>query len=134
MGDAMKMDLGFDEFLAAPEYAIIVVTYPDIFQTEAKLLHGKFSEEYQDLSAVIVLDSDDLEKIGVKESDTVKISSEHGSVVATVKESEKEHSGIGYMPEGAWSNVLGLGPVSAKVSKSEQSVPAIDELCMSYSN
>jgi len=128
MGDAMKMDLGFDEFLAAPEYTILVVTYPDIFQTEAKLLHGKFSEEYRDLSAVIVLDSEDLEKIGVKDGNAVKISSEHGSVIATVNESDKEHPGIGYMPEGAWSNVLGLGPVSAKVSKSGQSVPAIDDL------
>ncbi len=128
MRNAMKMDLGFDEFLAVPEYAILVVMYPDIFQTEAKLLHGKFSEEYRDLSAVIVLDSEDLEKIGVKEGDTVKISSERGSVIATVKGSEKEHPGIGYMPEGAWSNVLGLGPVSAKVSKSGRSVPAIDDL------
>ncbi len=53
------------------------------------------------------------------------------------KESEKEHPGIGYMPEGAWANVLGASPVtppastlalSAKVRRSRQEIPAIEEL------
>ena len=122
------MKMQFDEFLAAPECGIIIVTYPDIFQTEAKLKHGKFSREYQDLSAVILLDSGDLKKIGVKDGDFVEIKSEEMNVVVAAKESEEEHSGIGYMPESAWSNIIGVCPVSATVSRSQQEISVIDEL------
>ncbi len=147
----MKMEFG--EFLAAPECDVVIVTYPDIFRTEAGLKQGKFSSEYQELSAVIVLDSGDMAKIKVKDGDLVEIKSEAGAVVVRAKESEKEHPGIGYMPEGAWANVLGASPVtappstsgtesvsqtltppastlavSAKVRRSRQEIPAIEEV------
>lgn len=135
----MKMEFG--EFLAAPECGVTIVTYPDIFRTEAGLRHGKFSREYQELSAVIVLDSGDMAKIGVNDGDLVEIKSDAGAVVVRAKESEKEHPRIGYMPEGAWANVLGASPVtpppstlaltalpSAKVRRSQQEIPAIEEL------
>ena len=122
----MKMEFG--EFLAAPECRVVIVTYPDIFRTEAGLRHGKFSSEYQELSAVIVLDPEDMAKIEVKDGDLVEIKSEAGAVVVRAKESEKEHPGIGYMPEGAWANVLGASPASAKVSQSQQEIPAIEEV------
>ena len=122
----MKMEFG--EFLAAPECGVVIVTYPDIFRTEAGLKHGKFSSEYQELSAVIVLDPGDMAKIEVKDGDLVGIKSEVDAVVVRAKESEKEHPGIGYMPEGAWANVLGASPVSAKVNRSRQEIPAIEEV------
>jgi len=129
----MKMEFG--EFLAAPECGVVIVTYPDIFRTEAGLRHGKFSREYQELSAVIVLDQGDLAKIEAKDGDLVEIKSEAGAVVVRAKESEKEHQGIGYMPEGAgympegaWANVLGASPASAKVSRSQQEIPTIEEV------
>jgi len=122
----MKMEFG--EFLAAPECRVAIVTYPDIFRTEAGLRHGKFSSEYQELSAVIVLDSWDMAKIEVKDGDLVEVLGEGGAVVVRVKESEKEHPGIGYMPEGAWANVLGACPASAKVRRSQQEIPAIEDV------
>ena len=122
----MKMEFG--EFLAAPACGVMIVTYPDIFRTEAGLRHGKFSREYQELSAVIVLDQGDLAKIEAKDGDLVEIKSEAGAVVVRANESEKEHPGIGYMPEGAWANVLGASPASAKVSRSQQEIPAIEEV------
>ena len=122
------MKMAFGEFLAAPECVVMVVTYPDIFRTEAGLKHGKFSSEYQELSAVIVLDPEDMAKIEVTDGDLVEVFGEEGAVVVRVKESEKEHPGVGYMPEGAWANVLGAGPASAKVSRSQQEIPAIEEV------
>ena len=122
----MKMEFG--EFLAAPECSVVIVTYPDIFRTEAGLKHGKFSREYQELSAVIVLDSGDMAKIEVNDGDLVEIKSEADVVVVRAKESEKEHPGIGHMPEGAWANVLGASPASAKVSRSQQEIPTIEEV------
>ena len=131
----MKMEFG--EFLAAPECKVVIVTYSDVFRTEAGLRHGKFSSEYQALSAVIVLDPADMAKIEVKGGDLVEVLGEEGAVVVRVKESEKEHPGIGYMPEGAWANVLGASPVthpasmfalSAKVRRSQQKIPAIEDV------
>ena len=131
------MKLAFDEFLVAPECEIVIVTHPDIFRTEAGLTHGKFGSEYQELSAVIVLDSRDMAKSRVKDGDLVEIKSEAGVVVVRVKESGREHPGIGYMPNGAWANVLGASPVtdlpsmlviSAKVRGSRQEIPAIEEI------
>ncbi|MEA3282892.1 MAG: molybdopterin dinucleotide binding domain-containing protein [Euryarchaeota archaeon] len=122
----MKMEFG--EFLAAPECKVVIVTYPDVFRTEAGLKHGKFSSEYRELSAVIVLDPADMAKIEVKDGDLVEVLGEGSAVVVRVKESEKEHPGIGYMPEGAWANVLGAGPASAKVRRSQQEIPAIEEV------
>jgi formylmethanofuran dehydrogenase subunit D len=126
----MKME--FDEFLAAPECRVVIITYPDIFRTEVGLKRGKFSREYQELSAVIVLDSGDVAKIEVKDGDLVEIKSEAGVVVVRAKESEKEHPGIGYMPEGAWANVLEASPATAlpsvKVRRSRQEIFAIEEV------
>ncbi len=122
----MKMEFG--EFLAVPECRVAIVTYPDIFRTEAGLRHGKFSSEYQELSAVIVLDPADMVKIEVKDGDLVEVLGEEGAVVVRSKESEKEHPGIGYMPEGAWTYILGASPASAKVRRSQQEIPAIEDV------
>ena len=70
----------FGEFLAAPECGVTIVTYPDIFRTEAGLKHGKFSREYQELSAVIVLDSGDMAKVGVNDGDLVEVDGTRGYV------------------------------------------------------
>ncbi len=127
-----------DQFLAAPERKIAIVGYHDIFQTEAELKHGKFSKEYQDLSAVILLDPADLKKIDAGDGDPVKISSEYGTVVALAKKSERDakhdtganegHPGVGYMPVSVWLNILGSKPVSAKVSRSQQKISTVGEL------
>ncbi|MEA1907605.1 MAG: molybdopterin dinucleotide binding domain-containing protein [Euryarchaeota archaeon] len=133
-----------DQFLAAPEREIVIIGYRDIFQTEAALKHGKFSKEYQDLSAVILLDPADLKKIDAGDGCPVKISSEYGTVVALAKKSEGDtkhdvraneghqghsgHSGVGYMPASVWLNVLGSKPVSAKVSRSQQKISTVGEL------
>ncbi|HIE31240.1 MAG TPA: formylmethanofuran dehydrogenase [Methanosarcinales archaeon] len=129
-------EIRIDQFLAAPECEIMIVRYHDIFQTEAALKHGKFSKEYQDLSAVIMLDPADLKKIDASDGDPVKISNEYGTVVVAAKKSDGEddtrasegHSGVGYMPASVWSNILGSAPVSAKMSRSQQKISTIREL------
>ena len=34
----------------------------------------------------------------------------------------------GYMPEGAWTYILGASPASAKVRRSQQEIPAIEDV------
>nr|QNO45167.1 hypothetical protein GMDKAGHH_00020 [Methanosarcinales archaeon ANME-2c ERB4]QNO46031.1 hypothetical protein OOGCPJEC_00016 [Methanosarcinales archaeon ANME-2c ERB4] len=54
-----------------------------------------------------------------------------GGVAVRAKESDEEHSGIRYMPEGAWAYILGASPVTAlpsmlaspaKVGRSRQEI------------
>ncbi len=58
----------------------------------------------------------------------MEVLGEEGAVVVRVKESDKEHPGIGYMPEGAWANILGASPVSVKVRRSQQEILTIEDV------
>lgn len=128
------------KFLATPEYDITIVTHRDIFQHSANAI-GKFNKEYQDLSAIIALDTKTMKKLGVKEDDRVKIHNKYGKVVVTVKKLLKEDSGegMGFMPNSAWSNILvspetdGTGipdfkKIKAKISKTKEEVTNLEDL------
>ncbi|MFP4655829.1 MAG: molybdopterin dinucleotide binding domain-containing protein, partial [Methanohalobium sp.] len=99
--------MGFEKFLTAPEHDIKIITYRDIFQSEA-LEKSLFGEEYKNLSAVIKMDNKDMEKIGLKEGNSVFLKNKYGKVVVKVKESGSEvsHKGFAYMPNSPWSNAL----------------------------
>ncbi|MFQ6061820.1 MAG: molybdopterin dinucleotide binding domain-containing protein [Methanosarcinales archaeon] len=128
------------KFLATPEYDITIVTHRDIFQHFANAI-GKFNKEYQDLSAIIALDTKTMKKLGVKEDDRVKIHNKYGKVVVKVKKLLKEDSGegMGFMPNSAWSNILvspetdGTGipdfkKIKAKISKTKEEVTNLEDL------
>jgi formylmethanofuran dehydrogenase subunit D len=99
--------MGLGKFLTAPEYRFMIVTYRDIFQSAA-LENSRFGEEYRKLSAVIMMDSGDIQKLGVAEGDTVVVKNTCGKVVVRVKESGYDvlHQGVAYMPNSPWSNAL----------------------------
>jgi formylmethanofuran dehydrogenase subunit D len=52
------------------EAVVTVVTFEDIFQSEAEK-KGKYSEDYRKLSAQIILDKQDMVNLGVKEGQNV---------------------------------------------------------------
>ena len=52
-----------------------VVTFEDIFQYEAGE-KSRFSDEYRQLSAVILLDKQDMASLGVKDGDKVLVENE----------------------------------------------------------
>ncbi|ADI74287.1 molybdopterin dinucleotide-binding region [Methanohalobium evestigatum Z-7303] len=99
--------MDFGKFLETPEYDIKIITYRDIFQSEA-LESSLFGDEYKDLSAIIKLDSNDMEKMGIKSGNTVYLKNKYGSVVVKAVESDSEnpHRGYAYMPNSPWSNAL----------------------------
>lgn len=99
--------MGFENFLTTPEHDIKIITYRDIFQSEA-LEKSLFGDEYKNLSAVIKMDSKDMEKIGLKDGNTVFLKNKYGKVIVRVKESgyEVSHKGFAYMPNSPWSNAL----------------------------
>lgn len=99
--------MGFGKFLSTPEYDVTIVTHRDIFQNAA-LESSRFTEEYEKLSAVITIDRQDMERIGIKDNDTVVVSNSSGKVVVLAHGSgyEEPHPGIAYMLNSPWSSAL----------------------------
>jgi len=89
---------------------VTIVTHRDIFQEQEKA-KDRYTQEYQDLSALIVLDRSDMKLIGAEDGDMVLVENEWGSVVVKAKLSEEEdsHSGIAFMPNSPWSNQIVSG-------------------------
>lgn len=133
----MDMDIG--KFLKSPEYDIMITTYRDIFQVEA-LERDRFGEEYKKLSAAISMSKNDLQKMGLKSGDRVKVSNNNGSIVVEAKESKRdEPGGLAFMVNSPWSNSLVAGDtggkgipefknINAKISLSKEEITTIDSL------
>ncbi|SNQ61391.1 molybdopterin dinucleotide binding domain-containing protein [Candidatus Methanoperedens nitratireducens] len=100
----MGIDVG--KFLKAPEYDIRITTYRDIFQVEA-LEQDRFGEEYKKLSAAVMMGKSDMEKMGFKAGDRVRLTNNNGSIVVEVRATRRdEPGGIAFMVNSPWSNLL----------------------------
>lgn len=66
---------------------------------------GKTSEEYSDNVALIMMNENDMEKIGVKEGEHVEVRTKFGSAVVRCEESRIDR-GIAFMPYGPWANMV----------------------------
>ena len=116
-----------------------IVTYRDIFQYEAGT-KGRFSDEYRQLSAVILLDKLDMASLGVKDGEKVLVENDLSKVVVAAKTSEDEpHAGLAFMTNSPWSNQLvkddqcnaaipGFKSISARVAPSEANITQISEI------
>ncbi len=69
---------------------------------------GKASREYKEAVAICELDPTDLEKLGIKDGDIIKISNPRtgDNVHVWAKESTGKHPGSLFMPMGLWINIL----------------------------
>ena len=119
---------------------VTIVTYRDIFQEEAKEI-GRYSDEYRDLSALILLDRGDMKLIETEDGQTVQVDTDWGTVVVTAKlsEEDEEQPGLAFMPNSPWSNQLVSGDtgtskipefkrIRAKVSATDKEVDTISDL------
>lgn len=119
---------------------VTIVTYRDIFQEEAKEI-GRYSDEYRDLSALILLDRGDMKLIKTEDGQTVLVETDGGMVVVTAKLSgeDEEHPGLAFMPNSPWSNQLVSGDtgtskipefkrIRAEVSSTDKEVDTISDL------
>ena len=101
---------------------------------------GKLGGYYQRNVAVLYMNGEDLNEIGLGHKGLVRISSEFGQVVVRAAEAEEElPRGLGYMPYGPWASTLvasdtsGTGMPSMKnvhvkveIETSEDIKPATD--------
>ncbi len=121
------------------EAVVTIVTFRDIFQYEAGK-KGRYSEEYQNLSAQIILDKQDMAKLGTKDGGKVKVENDIGSIIVAAKTSEDDpHPGIAFMTNSPWSNHLvrddvcdtsipGFKRITAKVTTSVEEITKIGDL------
>jgi formylmethanofuran dehydrogenase subunit D len=121
------------------EAKVIIVTFRDIFQYEAGK-KSRYSDEYRQLSAQILLDKQDMAGLGVKDGQRVMVGNELGCIVAAAKASEDEpHPGLAFMTNSPWSNQLvrddicetsipGFKRIEAMVSPTEEAITQITEL------
>jgi formylmethanofuran dehydrogenase subunit D len=121
------------------ETQVSIVTFRDIFQYEAGK-KGRYTQEYQDLSAQIILDKQDMAKLGVKDGGKVKVENDVGSIIVAAKTSDDDpHPGLAFMTNSPWSNHLvrddvcetsipGFKSIAAKVSPSGEEITKIGDL------
>ncbi|MCX9025550.1 MAG: formylmethanofuran dehydrogenase [Candidatus Methanoperedens sp.] len=133
----MGIDVG--KFLKNPEYEIKIITYRDIFQVEAQE-RDRFGKDYEKLSASIVMSKNDIEKMGLKPGDRVKIANNNGSVVVEIRETKRDEPGsLAFMVNSPWSNVLVSGEtggkgipefknITAKISLVKEEITSLESL------
>ncbi len=116
-----------------------IVTVRDIFQDEAGR-KSLFSEEYKNLSALIILDKQDMIRLGAKDGQKLLAKNEVGSIIVAARTSEDEpHPGLAFMYNSPWSNQLvsdnvcdgsipGFKSIKATLFTSEADITQIAEL------
>ncbi len=121
------------------EVQVTIVTVQDIFQDEAGR-KSRFSDEYKNLSALIILDKQDMIRLQAKDGQKLLVKNEVGSVIVAARTSEDEmHAGLAFMYNSPWSNQLvsdvapgcsipGNKRIKAALSTTEQDITQISEL------
>ena len=68
---------------------------------------GKFSDEYARSVAVCELDPDDMNELGAKEGENIRVTTGFGQVIVrAVVSKQAPHRRIAFVPYGAWANML----------------------------
>lgn len=99
----------------------------------------KLSQDYMDAAALVELDGDDAEEIGVEKGDLAHLQTASGEVTVPVKISRGDSSGVAFVPMGPWANALvaeetdatGMPEfkgVQVEVEKGEGEPTTLDEL------
>ncbi|MCX6677490.1 MAG: hypothetical protein NTU95_06040 [Methanothrix sp.] len=118
---------------------VTIVTVRDIFQDEAGR-KSRFSDEYKNLSALIILDKQDLIRLKAKDGQRLLVKNDVGSIVVAARTSEDDaHPGIAFMYNSPWSNQLvsdnvcessipGFKSIKATLSAAETNITQITEI------
>jgi formylmethanofuran dehydrogenase subunit D len=100
---------------------------------------GKTSKEYFESVSYIELSVGDAESLGVRDGDSVKVETLHGSVVVSARLSDKLDPATSFFPYGLWANQVfgsetgGTGMpyykgIQAEISASKSNVPSLEDL------
>lgn len=89
------------------------------------LEEGKLSEAYSESVNHVQLCPEDIKNLGLKESDRVKITTEHGSVVVNWDEDKGLDSGMVFFPYGPWANQVYSTVTSSTGMPVMKGIPAV---------
>lgn len=68
---------------------------------------GKFTSGYQEHVAICEVDPDDMQRLNIKESSRIRVTTDFGDVVVrAVKSLRAPHTKIIFMPYGPWASVI----------------------------
>ena len=68
---------------------------------------GKLSKEYMESTSICEMNEEDMQKLGIKDGDRIKITTKCGSIVLTARRSKKiQQPGIVFIPYGPWANYV----------------------------
>lgn len=85
---------------------VTLITGRSIAQGEA-METGKKHDAYTASAALCELDPHDMEKLGVREGETVRVITESGEIlVKAAKSTQEPHPGIAFIPMGPWANAV----------------------------
>jgi formylmethanofuran dehydrogenase subunit D len=121
------------------EAEVTIVIIRDIFQDEAAK-KSRFTDEYRQLSALIILDKQNMLQLGAKDSQRLKVENHVGRIVVAAKTSEDDsHPGLAFMYISPWSNqlisddvcatsTLGTKSITARLSLTGENITQISEI------
>lgn len=104
--------------------------------------HAKITEKYKASVTLCEMHSADMEKLGVKDGDNIRVKTDFGSIVVKVKRSKRiKTPGIVFIPFGPWVNSIlpseteGTGMphlkgFKVKIEPTSDPVPDIKELLL----
>ena len=89
-----------------PKLKATLLTGRTIYQGVGKEC-GKLSDEYWHSVSICEIDPEDLEFLGLKENDSVRVNTDFGSIVLTAIQSLRgPHTGLVFIPYGPFANTL----------------------------
>jgi len=89
-----------------PKLKVSLLTGRTLRQGQGKE-YGKLSERYWKSVAICEMDPEDMKYLGVKDNQSVKLSSDFGSVVLrAVKSLRAPHRSVVFVPYGPWASVV----------------------------
>jgi len=89
-----------------PSLKVMMLTGRTLRQGQGKE-YGKLSEKYWKSVAICEIDPDDMKKLGITEGNSIKVTTDYGSVIVRVVKSLRgPHVGRVFIPYGPWANVI----------------------------
>jgi formylmethanofuran dehydrogenase subunit D len=113
--------------LQMPSLNVTLLTGRTLRQGQGKE-YGKLSERYWKSVAICELDPEDLNRMGIKDGKTVKITTKHGSIaVRAVKSLRGPHAGKIFVPYGPWASAIVNSETNGTGMPSFKGTPAVVE-------
>jgi len=115
---------------------VVLITGRTVGQGES--IEKKLSDKYMKQAAVIELNEKDMQALGVKDGDRVKVISNSEKVVVYAKSSNLDR-GIAFIPMGPWANALipegtdstgmpSFKGLKVRIEKTDEKVPSAEEV------